>query len=113
MNQNEKWLLTAAKVAVFVPAAIVLVLGILTRLGWFAYNKAIAIKFTEIILAIAFYVPPLIGLIILLFSLLLWLQKEVKNLSSHLMCSLVYSVIALVSPVWLFMLWLFITGFNR
>jgi len=26
MNQNEKWLLTAAKVAVFVPAAIVLVL---------------------------------------------------------------------------------------
>lgn len=114
MNQIEKWLLTAAKVAVFTPPAFLLFfVGIITRLWWVTFKQTIAVGTTEIILAVVLYAPPLTGLIILLISLVLWLKKGVKRLSSELLYSLVYSVLAIMSPVWLFVLWLFMTGFNR
>jgi hypothetical protein len=114
MNHTEKWLLTAAKVTVFTPPAILLVVfGIIARLWWFAFNEAFAAGATEIILAVILYVPPLIGLTTLLVSLFLWLKAGIKELSSQLLYSMIYSVAAIVSPVWLFVLWLFVTGFNR
>jgi len=113
MNQIEKWLYPAAKVTLFAPPIILLLIGLAIRLKTLNGSEPAVHQFIEIILAIIFYLTPLIGLIILILSLLVWRKKNVARLPYQLRNSLAYSGLAIVSPVWLFVLWLFITGFNR
>ncbi len=105
-------LLNVAKVALFAPPIVLLLVGIAIRLKMLDSSQSTANQFIEVTLAMIFYLTLLVGLITLMLSLLTIRKKNVARLPYQLRNLLIYSGLA-ISPLWLFILWLFITGSNR
>jgi len=70
-------------------------------------------QFVEDVFAVTLYGPPLVGLPILIVTLLARRGRGAGSRSRESFYSLIYAALAVVSPLWLFVLFLIITGFNR
>lgn len=113
MNQIEKRLHIAAKVTLFLPPMILLLIGLAIRLGMLDDSQPAVHQFIEIAFIVIFYLTPLAGLIILLLTVFVWRNRKANGLIFSPKQSLVYAGLTILSPIWLFILWLFIIGFNR
>lgn len=93
MNQVEKRLETAAKLVFFLPLLIVILEGLAIRLKVIPPSEPFSFQIYKIVWILTLFITPLLGILILLFTLWIWRNTTRSKLSHPLKSSLILSLI--------------------
>ena len=103
-SRLARWLHALSLLVLSVPPATLLLIWLL---------QAADGPFMEGVLAVILYAPPVAGLLVLLIAAATRRTWAVERQSHAQHRLLLYAGLAIMSPMWLFALWLLIIGFNR